>query len=137
MLEKNSNLYINLDEELKRTKNENEMMTKNRLALLRKNLKVIKVVDQVDIKPTFVKKREDNDDSQKAEADQNEKKIMKEKYLKSTLIQFFVVDSDKRSTLIPIILDLVGCNEQQIQVAQRQWDRSNQLIQKTTGFFGF
>jgi hypothetical protein len=57
-------------------------------------------------------------------------------YLKSTLVQFFGRDAGTRDGLIPLILELVGCNEQQIQTAQRHWQRSNQLIHKTTGFFG-
>lgn len=57
-------------------------------------------------------------------------------YLKSTLIQFFAQDAKGRGDLIPLILELVGCNEQQIQAAKRQWERSNQLIQRTSGFFG-
>lgn len=58
-------------------------------------------------------------------------------YLRSTLIQFFSQDSVSRASLVPLILELVGCTRQQIRAAKRQWERSNQLIQKTTGFFGF
>jgi hypothetical protein len=58
------------------------------------------------------------------------------KYLKTTLIQFFGQDAANRSQMLPLILELVGCNRQQIRAAQRQWERSNQLISKTAGFFG-
>jgi chromosome segregation ATPase len=58
-------------------------------------------------------------------------------YLRSTLIQFFGQDASRRGDLVPLILQLVGCTEQQVRVAQRQWERSNQLIQKTTGLFRF
>jgi hypothetical protein len=58
-------------------------------------------------------------------------------YLKTTLIQFFGHDAARRGELVPLILELVGCSAEQIRAAQRQWHRSNQLIQKTTGLFGF
>jgi chromosome segregation ATPase len=58
-------------------------------------------------------------------------------YLRTTLIQFFGQDANRRGELVPLILQLVGCTEQQVKVAQRQWERSNQLIQKTTGLFRF
>jgi hypothetical protein len=63
--------------------------------------------------------------------------LMLNAYLKSTLIQFFGQDAANRSALIPLILELVGCTPQQVQAAQRQWQRSNHLINKTTTFFGF
>jgi hypothetical protein len=58
-------------------------------------------------------------------------------YLRTTLVQFFAQDADRRGELVKLILELVGCTPQQVAAAQRQWTRSNQLIQKTTGFFGF
>jgi chromosome segregation ATPase len=58
-------------------------------------------------------------------------------YLRATLIQFFGQDASRRGELVPLILQLIGCSEQQKRAAQRQWDRSNQLIHKTTGLFGF
>jgi hypothetical protein len=58
-------------------------------------------------------------------------------YLKTTLIQFFGQDADRKGELVPMILELVGCTPEQIAAGQRQWARSNHLIQKTTGFFGF
>jgi chromosome segregation ATPase len=66
----------------------------------------------------------------------HEQVVMINAYLKSTLIQFFGQDAASRSALIPLILELVGCTEQQIRAAQRQWERSNHLINKTAGFFG-
>jgi hypothetical protein len=65
-----------------------------------------------------------------------EQRLVLTAYLKSTLIQFFGRDAGTRDGLIPLILELVGCNERQIRTAQRHWERSNQLIHKTTGFFG-
>jgi chromosome segregation ATPase len=62
--------------------------------------------------------------------------LMLNAYLKSTLIQFFGQDAVNRSALIPLILELVGCTPQQVRAAQRQWERSNHLINKTVGFFG-
>jgi chromosome segregation ATPase len=58
-------------------------------------------------------------------------------YLRTTLIQFFGCEANRRGELVALILQLVGCSEQQVRAAQRQWERSNQLIHKTTGLFGF
>jgi chromosome segregation ATPase len=66
----------------------------------------------------------------------HEQVVMINKYLKTTLIQFFGQDAANRSQMVPLILELAGCNRQQIRAAQRQWERSNQLIHKTAGFFG-
>ena len=57
-------------------------------------------------------------------------------YLKRTLLQFFLQDGAKRDEMIPMILELVGCNEQQIATVQRQWARQHQFFSKG-GFFGF
>ena len=125
MIEKSNNLYIQAQEEIERLKKENEhlmpLKTKNSGWTITKPTAISSITPNL-IRAT---KTSSSNDS------------LNNTYLKSTLIQFFVQDADKRSTLIPIILELVGCNEQQIKATQRQWDRSNQLIQKTTGFFGF
>ena len=57
-------------------------------------------------------------------------------YLKRTMLQFFLQYDSKKDELIPMILELVGCNQQQISAAQRQWARSHQLFSRTS-FFGF
>jgi DNA repair exonuclease SbcCD ATPase subunit len=65
----------------------------------------------------------------------DEKKI-KDTYLKRVLLQFFLQDDATRDQLIPLILDLVGCSEQHISAAQRQWQRSVHASPKASGFFG-
>jgi hypothetical protein len=56
-------------------------------------------------------------------------------YLKRSMLQFFLQDEPNREAMIPMILELVGCNEHQIATAQRQWARSHQFFSK--GLFGF
>ena len=58
-------------------------------------------------------------------------------YLKRVLLQFFLQDESKRSELVPLILELAGCTEQQIMAATRQWERSVRLASKSTSIFGF
>jgi chromosome segregation ATPase len=65
----------------------------------------------------------------------DEKKIT-DTYLKRVLLQFFLQDDATREELIPLILELVGCTEQHILAAQRQWQRSVHASPKTSGFFG-
>ncbi|KAH0794689.1 viral A-type inclusion protein [Histomonas meleagridis] len=57
-------------------------------------------------------------------------------YLRRSMLQFFLQDDAKKEAMIPMILELVGCTQQQIATAQRQWARSHQLFAKTS-FFGF
>ena len=66
----------------------------------------------------------------------NKGKGVMDTYLKRTLMQFFLQDEQTRVSLIPMILELVGCTPQQIATAQRQWERTHQIAKKT-GFFGF
>jgi chromosome segregation ATPase len=49
-------------------------------------------------------------------------------YLKRVMLQFFLQDETKRDSLIPMILKLVGCTDQQIATAQRQWARSRTFL---------
>ena len=70
------------------------------------------------------------------------KDIMKEKrarddsYLKGILLQFFSVDLDsERLLMIPIILELVGCNKEQIAVVTQQYERKKNLLSRN-GLFG-
>jgi hypothetical protein len=48
-------------------------------------------------------------------------------YLKRVLLQFFLQDASKRAPLIPVILNLVGCNEKQISTVQRVWLKRNNV----------
>jgi hypothetical protein len=65
----------------------------------------------------------------------DEKKI-KDTYLKRVLLQFFFQDDTTRDQSIPLILELVGCSEQHILTAQRQWQRLIHTTPKSSGFFG-
>ena len=52
-------------------------------------------------------------------------------YLKKSLLQFFLQDEQSQKLMIPIILSLVGCDEDQKQAAVRQWIENRQLINRT------
>ncbi|OHS93921.1 hypothetical protein TRFO_39902 [Tritrichomonas foetus] len=58
-------------------------------------------------------------------------------YVRKVLLQFFVQDDENKKATIPILLHVVGATDQEIQTAQAQWERSQHLITKATGFFGF
>ncbi|KAK8883337.1 hypothetical protein M9Y10_045987 [Tritrichomonas musculus] len=70
----------------------------------------------------------------KKKKSREEKKLAQTAYLRRVLLQFFTEEEKNRSSLIPIILKLVGCNDEQVSAAMRQWERSSHLI---SGFFGF
>lgn len=55
-------------------------------------------------------------------------------YLRRVLLQFFMQDDSKRLDLIRIILSTVNCTEAQIQAAEKEWDRQNPIIERTSGF---
>jgi hypothetical protein len=55
-------------------------------------------------------------------------------YLRRVLLQFFTEDARNRASLIPVILQLVGCDGEQVSAALRQWERGSGLL---SGFFGF
>ena len=50
------------------------------------------------------------------------------KYIRKVLLQFFLQDGSTREALIPVILNLVGCDENMIQKAKRSLAESNQII---------
>jgi uncharacterized coiled-coil protein SlyX len=62
-------------------------------------------------------------------------KTITDAYLKRVLLQFFLQDDATREPLIPLILELVGCTEQHILAAKRQWQRSTHAIPRSSGFF--
>jgi hypothetical protein len=66
-----------------------------------------------------------------------EDKKITDTYLKRVLLQFFLQDDATRQQLVPLILELVGCNEQQIAAAVRQWHRSTKATPSSSGFFGW
>ena len=53
-------------------------------------------------------------------------------YLKRTILQFFLQDDQMKGELIPLIMELLGCSNEQKIFAQRLWQRTHQQI----GLFG-
>jgi hypothetical protein len=56
---------------------------------------------------------------------------MESPYLKKVLLQFFLQDPSARDSLVAVILRLVGCTEEEVQVAHRKWNESNQLVSRS------
>jgi hypothetical protein len=52
------------------------------------------------------------------------------------LLQFFLQGSDTRDSLIPTMLQMVGCDEKEIQCARRKWSEERQIISRS-GLWGF
>jgi chromosome segregation ATPase len=71
-------------------------------------------------------------------AAQKEAKLVKAAYLRRVVLQFFSQEMEsERETMVPLILELVGCTQEQISVVVRHHSRKQQLIAKTSGLFGF
>lgn len=56
--------------------------------------------------------------------------------LRKTLLQFFLTDEDNQINLIPVILEIVGCNQEQINGALVNYQRHQHLINRAGSFFG-
>jgi chromosome segregation ATPase len=71
-------------------------------------------------------------------AAEKEARLVKAAYLRKVLLQFFSMEiEEEKSTFVPLILELVGCTRDQVSVVMRHWQRSQNLIVKTSGLFGF
>jgi chromosome segregation ATPase len=67
---------------------------------------------------------------------EREAKLVRAAYLRRVLLQFFSQEMEsERNTLVPLILELVGCTKEQISVVIRHYSRSEHLIAKTSGLF--
>lgn len=53
---------------------------------------------------------------------------IKEAYLRKVLTNFFYQDTITQRTFIPLLFELVGCNEEQIEDICRQWDKSHGIL---------
>jgi chromosome segregation ATPase len=57
-------------------------------------------------------------------------------YIRKVLLQFFIQDGSTREALIPVILNIVECDQKQVNQAMRCWAESNQIITHAFSFFG-
>jgi hypothetical protein len=55
--------------------------------------------------------------------------------LKKTVLQYFLTDSTNQENLMPVILELVGCNPEQIQIAVRNFKSNQQFVNRAGGIF--
>ncbi|OHS97411.1 hypothetical protein TRFO_36366 [Tritrichomonas foetus] len=55
----------------------------------------------------------------------NDKKVSAA-YIQKLMMQFFSQDNQQREILVPVILELIGCDKLQIQQAQNAWKNSTQ-----------
>ena len=142
MLETSSRLYAELSEEHQALKLKLQEATKpNRkpFTIIRQSCLSIEPsqTEAADVpRETAPQPHSPNPEAPSPEAPKPESEnMLLNAYLKRTLLQFFLQDDSKRDAMIPMILELVGCNEQQITTAQRQWARSRQFFK--TGIFGW
>lgn len=56
--------------------------------------------------------------------------------LRKTLLQFFLTDEENQENLIPVVLEIVGCNKEQIEGALTNYKRHQHLINRAGSFFG-
>lgn len=98
------------------------------------NEKIESKTREVKIPKSEVENHSAEEEKIKKKKSREEKKLAQTAYLRRVLLQFFTEEEKNRSSLIPIILKLVGCNDEQVSAAMRQWERSSHLI---SGFFGF
>lgn len=56
-------------------------------------------------------------------------------YMRKVLLQFFLQDGSTREALIPVILNLVECDDKLVQQAKRSWAESQQIVSRPFHFF--
>lgn len=124
LLEKSNRMYIKLQEHTKKLEVQlgisNETHTTNMI------INHIEIFNK-DVKTSHKKKR----------SLPREPILVQNTYLKQVLLQFFTEEENARESLVPIILQLVGCTQEQIRAAMRQWERNSHLISKTSNIFGW
>ena len=110
MMEKSNRLYTLLLEEHQALVQEHEKL-KPRVS--RRRLVFAQNTANVSIKPS----KQAQSTKSKGESD------VTLAYLRRTLLQFFSEEQSNRSTMIPLILDLVGCSKEQLKVATQEYER--------------
>ena len=56
--------------------------------------------------------------------------------LRKTLLQYFLTELENQESLIPVILEIVGCNKDQIEGAVRNHKINHHIINRAGSFFG-
>lgn len=62
------------------------------------------------------------------------KKLAQTAYLERVLRQFFTEDEGNRAALVPVILRLINCNNEQIEIVKRQWERTTNPFHRLLGW---
>lgn len=68
--------------------------------------------------------------AEKTNAPQNTDSTVLKVYMKRVLLEFFIGDSSTQNRLIPVILSLLDCGNDQIVAAQRSFAEGRQIISK-------
>lgn len=140
MIEKSNKLYISVKEENSFLKNQLESFKKKSLKW-NLNTNIICTVEPQFINAPLTQASSspvgltmNNESITEGKKKRTERKLAQTAYLRRVLLQFFTEDEKNRVELINIILKLVGCTDEQVSAAVRQWERNSHLI---SGFFGF
>jgi hypothetical protein len=129
LLQKSNDLYAALV-------TENKKLLKEREVFMRPHQFVVSRFAVFDVDQTGLSGRANS--GRVSRSAKREAKLVKSAYLRKVLLEFFSQKAeDDRGTLVPVILGLVGCTEEQVSVVMRHWQRNQCLIAKTSGFFGF
>jgi hypothetical protein len=116
MIDTSNQLYVKLKEENEALKRK---MGRAPVCTLQFH-HIVSILDGTTVKPRVNGRRNDEQSARSA-------------YLRRVLLQFFTEDEVSRRALIPVILKLVNCRNDQISAAVRQWKRSSRWV---LGFFG-
>ena len=122
MMEKSNRLYTMLLDEHQALVKEHESMKPK---YVHRDMVFVTGIESTTIKAAPIKMIEKTNDT-------NDVTIA---YLRRTLLQFFTEEQNDRNSMIPLILDLVGCTKEQILVATKEYQKSQQLISRTSRFF--
>ena len=147
MLEKSNTLYAELDtkyqkvcEELEQEKAKQRRIGRAKRVIILKSKEAITLNDDntysigepQQIYPdsvTVTDTTKETETTQKQSSQNADSNVLKV-YLKRVLLEFFIGDSGTQNRLIPVILSLLDCGNDQIIAAQRSFAEGRQIISK-------
>ena len=124
MLERSNRLYSQLDERYQEL--EKSLQQKHFYAIVEETF-CFEIKEQMNSAP---KKKEKSPKNMKIEY---EAVIAS---LRKTLLQYFLCTDSNQVDLVPVILEIVGCTQEQVGAVTRSMESRKHLINKTGGFFG-
>ena len=141
MLEKSNKLYSQLDERYQLL--EKNVTQKQFYAIVQESF-CFEIPSQNDSLPNsnssqLIKSSSSSSFTTTSKKEEKRKRIEYEAMvasLRKTLLQYFLCTNDNQEELVPVILEIVGCTQEQVYTVTRNLETRKHLINKTGKLFG-